>query len=566
VGPAPTEEKPGDAGVLAETLLGVAAALSSSSDFDTLLANILRGAQDVIRCAACSILLPDPATGDLLIHSTQRDWRTLGPWRLPKGQGIAGRVFESQQPVNIADAAQDPGHYARMGEDTGLPARALMTIPLMDGGVCRGVMQAMNPSGRAVFNEEDVRVFVAFGSLVSVTLARRQAEAEAKERAVAEAEREAELELARQVQATFLPEPEAERGSLRIRAFLEQATGIGGDCYFFPAPRPHLLLAGVGDVTGKGSSAALDMARLTTQIELAAPRCTPEKFADWLVELNNVLHAAMSAGENAVALTVLLFDMERRRVQIAAFAQFPPLCRDRASGEWQPVACPRQGFFGQRRLASCGVVSAPLAAGTHWLAHSDGITEALASGGGQVGREGLARLLKMQAWEESASLGPLVASWSRGLAGGARDDATLLVIEDLATPPPHEFSSTCTAESIREARRFFEQWGRFAGIADDQLLKLLVGCDEILTNVHKHAYQGSAGPLSCLAEVSPVAVRYVIRHRGAGLTQEQAEAQLHAPSREEGGLGLALVRRVFTSVRFTTSGLESQIVLEKAFS
>lgn len=557
------ESGQGGPGLLAETLLGVAAALSSSADFDTLLGNILRGAQDVIRCAACSILLPDPATGDLLIHSTQRDWRALGPWRLPKGQGIAGRVFESRQPVNIADAARDPSHYARMGADTGLPARALMTIPLMEAGTCHGVMQAMNPRDRAVFSEEDMRIFIAFGSLVSVTLARRQAEAEGKERAVAEAERATELELARQVQATFLPAPEAERGSLRIRAYLEQATGIGGDCYFFPSPQPHLLLAGVGDVTGKGSSAALDMARLTTQIELAAPRCTPENFAEWLVGLNNVLHSAMSAGENAVALTVMLFDTARRRVQIGAFAQFPPLCRDRASGQWQAVACPRQGFFGQRRLSACGVVSAPLAAGTHWLAHSDGITEAVASGGGQVGREGLASLLKAQDWEQCSSLDPLVATWSGGLAGGARDDATLLVIEDLAKPPPREFSSTCTAESIREARQFFEQWGRFAGIADDQLLKLLIGCDEILTNVHKHAYQGSPGPLRCLAEVSPALIRFLICHRGSGLAQEQADAQMLAPSREEGGLGLALVRRVFTSARFIAADHESRIVLEK---
>src|SRR4030095_5178011 len=87
---------------------------------------------------------------------------------------------------------------------------------------------------------------------------------------------------------------------------------------------PHLLLAGVGDVTGKGSSAALDMARLTTQIELAASRCTPESFSTWLVELNNVLYQAMHADDNAVALTALLFDTADRRVYAAAFVQHPP--------------------------------------------------------------------------------------------------------------------------------------------------------------------------------------------------------------------------------------------------
>jgi phosphoserine phosphatase RsbU/P len=553
-------------GLLVETLLRVAASLSAPGDFDLLLAKILEGAHEVMRCAACSISLPDAATGDLLIHSTQRDWRKHGPWRLPKGQGIAGRVFETREPVNTLDATQHPEHYKRTGADTGLPAKALLTIPLMDGASCRGVMQAMNPRDRAQFSAEDMRVFIAFGSLVSVTLGRRDAEEEARARAVQDAERRAELELARQVQATFLPEPDAEHGLLCIQAFLEQASGIGGDCYFFHAPQPHLLLAGIGDVTGKGSSAALDMARLTTQIELAASRCRPESFTAWLVELNNVLYGAMHADDNAVALTALLFDTEHRRVHAATFAQHPPLCREHATGTWRELSCPRHGFFGQRRLSACDAVTIPLAAGSHWLVHSDGITEAIAASGGQLARNGLLSMLESHDWTNTGAFDLIVDTWRKNLASGARDDATLLLIKDRTPPPPREFAALCTAESIRGARTFFEQWGRFAGIQEDTLLKLLVGCDEILTNVIKHAYgvEKTPGPLWCGVDVSPPLVRFIIRHRGAGITQEQATAQADAGSRDEGGLGLALVRRVFSQVHFSTEDKRgSEIVLEK---
>lgn len=563
---APPDSSAKNQGLLVETLLGVAASLSASSDFDTLLANILHGARAVMRCVACSISLPDKASSDLLIHSTQRDWRKEGPWRLPKGQGIAGRVFETLEPVNTADATEHAEHYKSIGANAGLPTKALLTIPLMDGALCRGVMQAMNPDDRAGFSAEDMRIFMAFGSLVSVTLGRRQAEEEARERAVQEAERRAELELARQVQATFLPEPDAEHGPLRIHAFLEQATGIGGDCYFFHAVAPHLLLTGVGDVTGKGSSAALDMARLTTQIALAAPRCAPETFDAWLIEINNGLYEAMHAGDNAVALTVLLFDARLRRVHAASFGQHPPLCRDHVTGQWREVKCPRQRFFGQRRLGECAVIAVPLAAGSHWLAHSDGITEALASAGGQLKREGLLPLLQSQDWSDATCLNSLVNAWRKTLAGGARDDATLLLMEDRTPPPPYEFATPCTAQSLREARNFFEQWGQFAGIPEDTLLKLLVGCDEILTNVIKHAYglEKPPGPLWCGAEVSPSLIRFIIRHRGAGITQEQAAAQADARSREEGGLGLALVHRVFSHVHFSTHHERgSEIALEK---
>ena len=552
--------------ILAETLLDVAASLSGLENFDVLLANILQGAHEVMRCAACSISLPDKATGDLLIHGTQRDWKREGPWRLPKGQGIAGRVFETREPINTANAREHPAHYKDTGAEAGLSTTALLTIPLMDGASCRGVMQAMNPRDRLQFSAEDMRIFIAFGSLVSVTLGRRQAEADARVRAVQEAERRAELELARQVQATFLPQPDAEYGPLSIHAFLEQATGIGGDCYFFHASQPHLLLAGVGDVTGKGSSAALDMARLTTQIELAAARCTPESFTAWLVELNNVLHEAMHADDNAVALTVLLFDTSRRQVHAAAFAQPPPLYRAHATGTWRELACPRQGFFGQHRMSACYATTVPLAVGGHWFVYSDGITEAIATECGQLARDRLVSLLESQDWTNTSALDLIVDTWRKNLVSDARDDATLLLIGDCTTPPPREFAGLCTAESIRAARSFFEQWGRFAGIPQDTLLMLLVGCDEILTNVIKHGYglEKPPGPLWCGAEVSSSVIRFIIRHQGAGFTEEQDAAQADARCREEGGLGLPLVRRVFSHVHFSTEDERgSEIVLEK---
>jgi anti-sigma regulatory factor (Ser/Thr protein kinase) len=72
------------------------------------------------------------------------------------------------------------------------------------------------------------------------------------------------------------------------------------------------------------------------------------------------------------------------------------------------------------------------------------------------------------------------------------------------------------------------------------------------------------GPLWCGAEVSSSFIRFTIRHQGAGFTQEQDATQADSRSREEGGLGLPLVRRVFSRVRFSTHDQRgSEIVLEK---
>jgi hypothetical protein len=69
------------------------------------------------------------------------------------------------------------------------------------------------------------------------------------------------------------------------------------------------------------------------------------------------------ADGNAVALTGLLFDTDHRLVHTATFAQAPPVCRDHVTRTWREITCPRQGFFGQRRISACKATTVPLAVG-----------------------------------------------------------------------------------------------------------------------------------------------------------------------------------------------------------
>ena len=76
--------------------------------------------------------------------------------------------------------------------------------------------------------------------------------------------------------------------------------------------------------------------------------------------------------------------------------------------------------------------------------YSDGITEAVATEGGELGRDGLLSVLESHDWTHKGALEVIVETWRKNLANGARDDATLLLIEDRTTPPPREFAALCT--------------------------------------------------------------------------------------------------------------------------
>ena len=126
-------------------LLDVARRLSSTQNLVELVDHILQRSREVMDCEVCSILLPEGHSGDLLIRSTLDPINSMEV-RVPKGKGIAGDVFATKKVVNIEDALNDPRHFRPAADKSDLITRAMVTIPLLDGERCLGVMQAINPN------------------------------------------------------------------------------------------------------------------------------------------------------------------------------------------------------------------------------------------------------------------------------------------------------------------------------------------------------------------------------------------------------------------------------------
>src|ERR1700755_1823166 len=113
-------------------LIDAAKSLSSAADIDELVGRILLSSREVMRCRACSVCLPDTENGDLVIRGTQPELKNH-VLRIPAGRGIAGRVFRTRHSENISNVQSDAEHYGDIGVETGTPAVAMLTIPLLDG-------------------------------------------------------------------------------------------------------------------------------------------------------------------------------------------------------------------------------------------------------------------------------------------------------------------------------------------------------------------------------------------------------------------------------------------------
>jgi len=542
-------------------LIDAARSLSSAADIDELVGQILSSSRDVMQCWACSISLPDPQSGDLVIRGTQAELKGQ-VLRVPLGKGIAGRVYRTRVRENTANAQIDADHYTGIGLETKTPAQAMLTIPLVDGDTCHGVMQALNPTDRERFDSFDEEVFLAFGSLIATTLTRMQVQDQAKQKEIEDAYRQAELSIARKAQFSFMPPSSFERGNLKVQVFQEQAADVGGDFYAYHEVSDQCLLIAVGDASGKGIPAALESARVCTLISLTEPSCSAERLPEWLAGLNNVLEATAEKAGSLTTLGVLLIDQKRRTVSACTFGQFRPRYLSRTN-EWKELACPVHPPLGVFTAPTFAVSSVPLAIGRKWILLTDGFVEARGADGTQFGAGALADALSRSVGGQSDPLPVLEESWRQFSSNGPdRDDATALLVTDSSPLPRSTVECDISPDTIPDLRFFCEEWVAFAGLAETEAYQVVLACDELFTNVYKHAYGSGSGPVQCDAAIDLTSLTFLVTHRGIGLTSETEIPQGPEHSRL-GGYGLPFIRRVFDEVQFDTRAGFSTVSLRK---
>ncbi|NJD55949.1 MAG: GAF domain-containing protein [Nitrospirae bacterium] len=255
-----------------QMLIDVSAIISSTLDLNELTALVMEKAKHVMRADACSILLFNHKTGrlefDVAMGSDARDGEILKRHvTLGLGEGIAGWVAENCEPVLVEHAARDDRFFSRADDLTGFTTKSLIAVPLLGRGGLLGVAEILNPRERDSFSGHDLELFQALCRQVAVAMENALYHKDALERQ----RLRQELELAATIQRSFLPDtPVKVFGQIRLSGFTLPARHVGGDLYDFVEPLPGMAGIFIGDVSGKGVSAALFMAKVMSDFRYQA--------------------------------------------------------------------------------------------------------------------------------------------------------------------------------------------------------------------------------------------------------------------------------------------------------
>lgn len=185
----------------AETALlnDVARTLSSTLDLEEVLTRIMEQVEAVLNVEAGSLLLTDPATGELVFQiALGAKASAVKPFRIPKGQGIAGEVALTGKPLMVDNAHLDKRHFKKLDQTTNFLTRNILCVPLVLYDQIIGVLEVINKRD-GNFTQTDLELFSAIASYAAIAIqnARLHENVLAERDKVIEAEEEARKKLAR---------------------------------------------------------------------------------------------------------------------------------------------------------------------------------------------------------------------------------------------------------------------------------------------------------------------------------------------------------------------------------
>jgi sigma-B regulation protein RsbU (phosphoserine phosphatase) len=342
--------------------------------------------------------------------------RVQGKLRVAASEGIVGAAATLKEPVVVPDVTTDP-RYLMVNPET----RSELSIPMMHKGKVIGVLDLESPQLN-YFTEDHVQTLSILAANLAVSVENaRLYEQVARD----EARLERDLQAAKRIQGALLRQVPTEDFGLDMAARYLSARELGGDLYDFLRYGPQQLGIALGDVSGKGTAAALYGAvAIGIMRSLAPQKLQP---AELLRQMNQIVGERRIEGR-FMTICFATWQKGRSKLRVANAGQSQPLLfKDGRCEKLELTGFPL-GIFEEASYDDWGVTLAP---GDILVFHSDGIVETSNSEGQFFGTERLRKLIEDHHELNASEMADRVFREVEWFAQGAplADDRTLVVLK-----------------------------------------------------------------------------------------------------------------------------------------
>ncbi len=384
----------------------------------------------------------------------------------------------------------------------------------------------------------------------------------------------AELSLANRIQASMLPHvfpPFPNRDDFDIYATMRPAKEVGGDFYdFFLVDEDHLCMV-IADVTGKGVPAALYMMITKTILQSYAML---GKSAEEVFTITN--EALCINNPEAMFVTAWLGILELSTGKlIAANAGHEYPAWTNADGSFELLKDKHSLALGCMNGIQYREYDLHLDTGAKLFVYTDGIPEATDSENAMFGTE---RMLEALNQNPSASPKEITNTVYTSVNGFVReaeqfDDMTMMCIEykgkaRLTTEIYREYDIDATDSNLEYLQYELDKVLEEAGCPDRVRWEISVAAEEIFINIAHYAYAPNHGNAKVAVKSTSSSATIVFEDSGVAynpLEKADPDITLPATSRQIGGLGIYMTKKLMDQVTYERKKEKNILTLQKSW-
>ncbi|MBI4829980.1 MAG: GAF domain-containing protein [Candidatus Lindowbacteria bacterium] len=153
------------------TLVSVGNSISSTLDLNQLLTYLTTCATKVMKARDSSLMLVDELRNELVFKIVLGEKGSqVQEFRLRMGQGIAGQVALTGEPIVVTEASKDARFEKSIDMATGFETKSIMCVPIKLRGKVVGVIEVLNAGYSGPLTAEDLDIFSAFASAAGVAI------------------------------------------------------------------------------------------------------------------------------------------------------------------------------------------------------------------------------------------------------------------------------------------------------------------------------------------------------------------------------------------------------------
>ncbi len=398
----------------------VGVTLLASATLNETLQQIASLVFEAVPAERCCIMMRDEGSEELKVAVARLRDRQGDVGEIRVSRTIMEEVVGQGKSVLTADAQHDPRLMSSTMTLQGI--RSVLAVPLGVGVKVFGIIYADSPIAESRFTEDHLKVLTTLSSVAAIRVENTRLIEEQNQR-----ERlEQELQLASEIQQRLQPTAPPQIIGYEMQGISFPCYEIGGDYYDFIKREDGRLIVTLGDVSGKGTAAALLMSSLHAAVHAQA--ASHSSLVETISAVNNYLTDSTPTNR---FVTLFYAELEPLTGGLAFInaGHNPPLIVH-AAGTTESLAS--GGLpLGIRLNAEYREGRTNLQPSDVLVIYSDGVSEAVSPQGEEFGTQRLydvvSRNLEASAAGIRDRIEAALTKWAQGTP--AADDITLVIVK-----------------------------------------------------------------------------------------------------------------------------------------